>query len=442
MSKQAQSLSTRPARPRVLHLIDPAGPSVGPCALAMLGDLAASSAARRLDLMALIVGGSQDERLASDLGINTRDRIASLGRRPWLGTGHLRRYLAAVGPLDVLHCWSLATLAMTMLAAPHIPRLLTLTSEPIDREQGRWLAALSSRTRTSLTILPASNSIKRAWAHVGIEPAFMHVVRPGLDLARLDTAAREPLRRDWAVDSPATTVVLVLAPSGRCVDAARAAKILVCGLLTGLDIAVVVPSNAAHRTTARTITSGGNHPNRLIFDARLERPWEVLPGGDIALVMGDDTASATPATPESTQDRSAPTRQALAAARSLFGPPTGARPGQVLGVAPMLWAAAAGKPVIAEAGYAVAEVVENGKTALVVKPGDNGAIVERLRDLIHDPHKNWSLRDAARSEAYSFFSCSRFAENTVTVYEQVLGRRPIEIPALPLTGGLAFAGRA
>ena len=407
----------------------------------MLGDLAVSTAARRLDLLALIVGGSGDERLARQLGVNTCDRLASFGGRPWLATAALRRYLTSIGPVHLLHCWSLATLAMTMLVAPEAPRVVSLTSEPLDREQGRWLAALCGMARAPITLLPASNSIKRAWAGAGVEPTLMHVLRPGIDFARLDTSCREALRREWAVDSPDTTVVLALAPSGRCADATRAASILVCSLLTGLDLAIVVPSNASRRTTARTIARGGQ-PGRLIFDTRLERPWEMLPGGDVALIMGDDTASATPADSESAERGWVPAHQALAAARALFASPTRAQPGQVLGVAPMLWAAAAGKAIIAEAGYAVSEVIENGRTALVVKPGDNGAIVERLRELINDPHKNWSLRDAARSEAYSIFSCSRFADNTVTVYEQILAGRPIEIPAMPLTGGLAFAGRS
>jgi len=408
----------------------------------MLGDLAGSTAARRLDLLALIVGGSGDERLARQLGVNTSDRIASLGGRPWLTTGAWRRYLTGVGPVNLLHCWSLTTLAMTMLAAPEVPRFLSLTSAPIDREQGRWLRAICGMARAPITLLPVSSSIKRAWAHVGVEPALMHVLRPGLDLARLDTAARDLRRREWAVGTPGVTVVLALAPSGRCVDARRAATILVCGLLTGLDMAVVVPANAARRPTARMIARAAGVGDRLIFDARVEQPWEVLPGGDVALIMGDDTASATRANSESADTGWAPAHQALAAARSLFGSPSRVRPGQMLGVAPMLWAAAAGKPIIAEAGYAISEVIENGRTALVVKPGDNGAIVERLRELINDSHKNWSLRDAARSEAYSFFSCSRFAGSTVTVYEQILAGRPIEIPAMPLTGGLAFAGRA
>lgn len=425
----------------MLHLIDPDGPMVGACATAMLGDLAGSTAARRIDLMALIAGGSGDERLARSLGVTSSDRLPSYGSRPWLGIGSLRRYLAEVGPVDLMHCWSLPTLAMAMLGAPGVLRVLTLTAEPIDREQGRWLSVLNATGRAPLTILAASNCIKRAWAQAGVDPSLMHVLRPGLDLTRVDPSSRDSLRREWGVRSSGTTVVLVPAQHGPCVDASRAASILACGTLLGLDLAMVVPANAARRSSARILVHGGGSPNRLIFDARLERPWEVLPGCDVMLNLGDDTASAD-ANTQPSPNGVTPARQALAAARTLFGGPPHVRPGQVLGVLPMLWAAAAGKAVIAEAGYAVAEVVENGKTALVVKPGDNGAVVERLHELIDDPHRSWSLRDTARSEAFSFFSPSRYAENLITVYEQMLASRPIEIPALPMTGGLAFAGRS
>ncbi len=413
---------------------------VGACATTMLGDLAGSTAARRIDLTALIVGGSGAERLARSLGVTSRDRVPSYGSRPWLGLGSLRRYLAEVGPVDLIHCWSLPTLAMAMLGAPGILRVLTLTSEPIGREQGRWLSVLNATGRAPLTILAASNCIKRAWAHAGVDPSLMHVLRPGLDLTRVEPARRDSLRMDWGVQSSGTTVVLVPAQHGRCIDAARASSILACGTLSGLDLAMIVPANAARRSAARVLVHGGGSPDRLIFDARLERPWEVLPGCDVVLSLGDDTASVD-AECRPAEIAPTPLRQALAAARTLLGGPPPIRPGQLLGVLPMLWAAAAGKAVIAEAGYAVAEVVENGKTALVVKPGDNGAVVERLRELIDDPHKRWSLRDAARSEAFSFFSPSRYAENLITVYEQMLTSRPIEIPALPMTGGLAFAGR-
>lgn len=431
--------AARPYRPRVLHLIDPHGPMVGPCATAMLGDLAQSTAARQTDLMAAVVGGSGAERLARSLGVTTCDRLAPLGGRPWMSLGPLRRYVAAVAPVDLIHCWSLATLGMAMAAAPGVLRVLTLTTEPISPDQGQWLRVLSTAGRAPVTILTASSSIKRAWAHAGVEPSLMHVLRPGLDLARLQQGDRTCLRREWDIRSDRTVVVLATAQHDACVDASRIASIQACSALSGLDVCFVVPAGASRRSMARSLVMGGGSPDRLIFDARAALPWEVLAGADLMLHLGDDTQSALVEQPA--QRGPEPARRALAAARALLAAPPSARPGQVLGVLPMLWAAAAGKAVIAEAGYAVAEVVENGKTALVVKPGNNGAIVQRLRELIDDPQKNWSLRDTARSEAFSFFSCSRYAENLVMAYEQILSSQPVEIPALPMTGGLAFAGR-
>ena len=427
-------------RIRILHLIDPAGPLVGPGAVAMLADLAASSAARRVDLLALILGGSGAENLARDLGVNSHDRAPAYGGRPWLGVSAVRRYLAAIGPVDLLHCWSPATLALATLVAPATPRLLTLAANPIATSQGQWLRLLAAQSQAPLAMLPASNCIKRAWAEAGVDPAIMHVLRPGLDLTRLQTDQRASLRREWGVRSNDTTVVAIMTQHGPCVDATRAAHVLANATLSGLDVVLVAPAEAARRAAARTIACGSQAPDRLVFESRLARPWEVLPGCDVALVLGDDTRSGEAEAP-SGRAATQPLARAAAALGALLGRPRQPRPGQVHGVLPMLWAAAAGKIIIAEAGYAVAEIVENGKTALVVKPGDNGAIVQRLREVIADPHRAWSLRDTARSEAYSFFSCSRFAEGAVAVYEQILAGGEIAVPELPLTGGLAFAGR-
>lgn len=412
----------------------------GPCAVAMLADLAASSAARRLDLLAMIVGGRSAERLAQGLGVATSDRMASVGGRPWLGSGTLRRYLRAVGPLNLVHCWSPATLAMSLLAGSDVPRLLTLTANPVSLAHGHWLRMLAAQARSGLTILTASNCIKRAWAQAGVDPALMHVLRPGLDLTRFGADARGPLRAGWGVRAGETTVIGVLTQHGPCVDAARAAHVLANAVLSGVDAAMIVPSVAARRRTARTIARGGGADGRLVFDSRLDRPWEVLPGLDVALILGDDTDS-TPAPEPPGGGRAGLTRAGQALA-SLLTHARRPRPGQVLGVLPMLWAAAAGRTIIAEAGYAVSEIVEHGRTALVVKPGDSAAAVQRLREVLAEPHRAWSLRDAARSEAFSYFSCSRYAESTTAVYEQVFSGSAVSVPDLPITGGLAFAGRA
>ncbi len=419
-------------RPRLLHLIDPAGALVGPCAVAMLADLAASSAARRVDLLALILGGGRAEALAHDLGVSTFDRMSGFGGRAWLGVSPLRRYLAAVGPVDLIHCWSPASLALATLTAPTTPRLLTLAAHPLHASQGQWLRMLAAHGAAPPTILAASNCVKRAWAEAGVEPALMHVLRPGLDLSRLDAGRRAPLRREWGVRSEQTTVIAVLSQHGPCIDARRAAHILGSARLSGFDAAFICPADASHRRTARKIARGCGAGERLVFDVRVERPWTVLPGCDAALVLGDDTA------PLFAGRR--PTRASLAI-EALCGPRRRGAPGRLPGVLPMLWAAAAGKSIMAEAGYAVAEIVENGKTALVVKPGDNGAIVERLREILADPQRAWSRRDAARSEAFSYFSCSRYAQSTIEVYEQVLAGTPVRIAEAPMTGGLAFAGR-
>src|SRR5690606_3381335 len=112
------------------------------------------------------------------------------------------------------------------------------------------------------------------------------------------------------------------------------------------------------------------------------------------------------------------------------------------GVTPMLWAAAAGKIIVAEASYAVSAIVEHQHSALLAKPRDDRALVRRIHRALEDRQLAWAVADAARSEAYSIFSRQRFVSDLRTVHRQIRAGEPVAVPELPSTGGLRFAGRA
>ena len=67
---------------------------------------------------------------------------------------------------------------------------------------------------------------------------------------------------------------------------------------------------------------------------------------------------------------------------------------------------------------------------------------ERIRQALLDGDLAWRLKDAVRSEAFSFFSRSRFASDLATVYWQVRTNDDIRVADLAPTGGLRFADRA
>jgi glycosyltransferase involved in cell wall biosynthesis len=143
----------------------------------------------------------------------------------------------------------------------------------------------------------------------------------------------------------------------------------------------------------------GRH-DAVIADHDAACPWRTLPACDVALAMGDAGAGLS-----------------------------------------MLWAMAAGVPIIAEARYATSEIIEDRHSALLTRPGKTPAIAERLTQLLADRQLAWKIRDAARNEAYSYFSRQRYCQSLTTVYESFAAGNPIEIPPMEPTGGLRFMGR-
>lgn len=98
-------------------------------------------------------------------------------------------------------------------------------------------------------------------------------------------------------------------------------------------------------------------------------------------------------------------------------------PSEFEGLGTALQAAmAAGLPSISTARGALAEVVEQERTALVVEPNDKEFSIAMLR-LVADQGLRKALGDAGRREVEERFSSGRMVENTIRVYEYVLKKR-------------------
>ena len=141
-------------------------------------------------------------------------------------------------------------------------------------------------------------------------------------------------------------------------------------------------------------------PDRLIVDRTLAQPWHAFVGVDAVMAQGE-----------------------------------------VAGLS-LLWAMACNVPIVGESTYAISEIVEDRHSALLTKPNQSYALSHRLRTLFDDAQLSWKLRDTARHEAYSFFSRQRYCQSLQTVYEQMLAAQPVQVPAMEVTGGLRFTGRA
>lgn len=87
-------------------------------------------------------------------------------------------------------------------------------------------------------------------------------------------------------------------------------------------------------------------------------------------------------------------------------------------------AAAAGLPIVTWQLPFYEELLENHKSALLVKPGDMQAFEEALLSLVNTPLQRQSLGQVARQQILTNFSLPNFIKNMTAVYESILSGSP------------------
>ncbi|HEX4647996.1 MAG TPA: glycosyltransferase family 4 protein, partial [Steroidobacteraceae bacterium] len=82
---------------------------------------------------------------------------------------------------------------------------------------------------------------------------------------------------------------------------------------------------------------------------------------------------------------------------------------------------AAGIPVVATEGGGVREIIEGGRTGLLVPMGDAAALAEALRQLLSQPEYARRLAAAGRRHVLEHFTIEQSARRSEALYEQLLG---------------------
>lgn len=80
-----------------------------------------------------------------------------------------------------------------------------------------------------------------------------------------------------------------------------------------------------------------------------------------------------------------------------------------------------GKPVVATAVGGLAEMVEPGRSGLLVPPGDEEALAEAIMNLLADPNRRVEMGQYARYLAETRYAWPPIAQQTLAVYHQVAG---------------------
>jgi glycosyltransferase involved in cell wall biosynthesis len=99
------------------------------------------------------------------------------------------------------------------------------------------------------------------------------------------------------------------------------------------------------------------------------------------------------------------------------------------GVMPLLWAMAAGLPVIAEDSDAVRGIVQNGVTGLLVPQADIAGTAERLLELVDDRDSAQRLGTAARQTINASFHVRDYCARLEHVYQRVARGLPAHVVA-------------
>jgi glycosyltransferase involved in cell wall biosynthesis len=81
---------------------------------------------------------------------------------------------------------------------------------------------------------------------------------------------------------------------------------------------------------------------------------------------------------------------------------------------------ASGVPVVASAAGGVLEIVEDGRTALLFKPGSAVALAGALRTLLERPGLRRSLARAGREEFLARFTLAEHARRISALYRSIL----------------------
>lgn len=89
---------------------------------------------------------------------------------------------------------------------------------------------------------------------------------------------------------------------------------------------------------------------------------------------------------------------------------------------------AAGKPIVATIGGGASEIVEHGRTGLLVTPGDVDAMTAGILAVLRDPGAAEERADRAQKFALNEFSAAKVARSVEAVYEEMFDRH-----ASPLT---------
>ena len=338
----------------------------------------------------------QTETAVAQLCRNERDDIRpeaiTLGRGGNYATASAAMIAFRRGGVDadVIHAWGEAALFAAAVGCNQ--KIIYCPTEFPRRRAARWLRWVMDYRRVQ--VVCSTQTMRRAFVEHGVPIDQCHLIRPGVDFARINKR-RDPALRDALGFAEEDQVFLAIGESTRAADHPRAAwAAVVLHVLDRRNKLLLWGRGPLAEKTSRFVHRLGQPDLCSIAAERLGGSItfeQLLPAVDIALV-------------------------------------TAAGPVATLPIAVCM---AAALPIVGVVTPTVSELLEDRHNAMMV----GSALARRVLDLREDPNLQRAICDRARTDAYERFSQARFVQEFGTVYQQVESKEKVELIQLTPESG-------
>ena len=307
----------------------------------------------------------------------------------------------AVDGFDLVHAFGARAMAVASVASR---RPIVYSPDRFPRAGDvRWLRAVAS-VRDVHVVAP-TETMRRALVTRGLPFERSHLVRPGVDCSHIKRRRDDALRAKLGF---APDDYVILAPGESTRAAAHSLAVWAASILHVLDpkyrLLLWGRGPLAHQTE-RFAHRTHQHGLMEVAERELRRraPFE-------RLMSATDAVLVTAVEPEPTL--------------------------------PIAVCMAAALPIVALVTPTTSELLEDRHTALMVGRAAPRILAQRVLDLRQDPGLQWTISDMARTEAYEYFSMTRFLNQWRAVYRQIASGQKVEVPQQAPGAGLRFHGRA
>jgi glycosyltransferase involved in cell wall biosynthesis len=319
--------------------------------------------------------------LGSDLQI-TRLTIGPGGdaRNAFLAGMRIRR----LPPSDLIHAWGSRALAAAVLGSG---RRIIYTPDPkTEPKTNRWLR--SAIRRSQLQIVCPTQFMQKQFSPLGIAPENSHVIPPTIEFDRVVASPNPSLRSELGLDKSA---FVVLAPGESTRSAAHRLAVWAVSILHVMDsrFQILLEGRGEQLDALIRFAERARQPKLLtVANQRLGREIDLE-----TLVSAADAAIVT-------ADGNFPTL-------------------------PVAVCMAAGLPIVCGAGSAAAEILESGRTGMILPAIAPKAFSQSIWQLSKDAGLRQNLGQAARAESEKFASPLEFSDRWKNLYEKIADAHPI-----------------